>query len=525
MDRNNNKSKKRNPCLCHAVLSAKGKVTPFAIASWRKIKEAALIRKDDIYIQNSEYLEHDSPHGSYHRQCYQRYTNKEHLQRIKKKRCPENSSNIHASPPKRLKRSDVLPGSRQKEKICFICRKIKKLNHEKKSYEFTISVMREDVEEKIKNAARIRKDERVLLDVEGQDLKAIGYYYHRTCYARYTNIKTLTNLTKQETPNKDNFQEAFKKVCEIIDDSIIGDRRTLEMSYLRDQYRLYLGDQSVSNSCRTSKLKKRIITAYGDKVKFVQPQANHSEFIFSSELEVADVMIHLLKQDQGTDETLSEEDPDIKTCHGLYEGNMADIYNCGILIHKIIKGIKSNIAWPPSPDDVSKENIHVPDLLYNLLAYIITGDLLPVYEGKVKVMDETDRLITSLAQDMISVTRKGHIKTVKNLGLGIAVRNLTGNKEVLVLLNKFGHTLSYNAILEYENLLVKKLHDEQMNTLILPSGTSKRAYSTFVWDNNDLCEETLSGEGTTHVTNGIIIQQKVSFTFSLSNLIFKVLVI
>ena len=71
-------------------------------------------------------------------------------------------------------------------------------------------------------------------------------------------------------------------------------------------------------------------------------------------------------------------------------------------------------------------------------------------------------------------------------------------------------TLSYNAILEYENLLVKKLHDEQLNTLILPTVTSRRVYSTFVWDNNDLCEETLSGEGTTHVTNGIIIQQKVS---------------
>ena len=71
--------------------------------------------------------------------------------------------------------------------------------------------------------------------------------------------------------------------------------------------------------------------------------------------------------------------------------------------------------------------------------------------------------------------------------------------------------MSYDLILDYEKVLVSKLHDDQMNTLILPSLASKRVFSTWVWDNNDLCEETLSGAGTTHVTNGILVQQGVSF--------------
>ena len=57
--------------------------------------------------------------------------------------------------------------------------------------------------------------------------------------------------------------------------------------------------------------------------------------------------------------------------------------------------------------------------------------------------DETDRIVTSLAQDMITVSRKVQIKAIKSLKLGIAVRNLTANNEVLVPMNKFGHTLSY----------------------------------------------------------------------------------
>ncbi len=30
---------------------------------------------------------------------------------------------------------------------------------------------------------------------------------------------------------------------------------------------------------------------------------------------------------------------------------------------------------------------------------------------------------------------------------------------------------------------------------------------TIYWDNNDICEETLSVEGTTHCTNGIVVQR------------------
>ena len=84
MDIDVNESKKYNLCICHTVASAKEKVTLFTLTSWKKFQEAALIRKDDIYMEYSEYLKHDSPHGGYHRQCYQRYTKKEQLQKIKK---------------------------------------------------------------------------------------------------------------------------------------------------------------------------------------------------------------------------------------------------------------------------------------------------------------------------------------------------------------------------------------------------------------------------------------------------------
>ena len=45
----------------------------------------------------------------------------------------------------------------------------------------------------------------------------------------------------------------------------------------------------------------------------------------------------------------------------------------------------------------------------------------------------------------------------------------------------------------------------------VPSYISPLSFATFCWDNNDIIEETLSGQGTTHCTNGIVVQRQVQF--------------
>ena len=45
--------------------------------------------------------------------------------------------------------------------------------------------------------------------------------------------------------------------------------------------------------------------------------------------------------------------------------------------------------------------------------------------------------------------------------------------------------------------------------IILPSNIKPNVFTTFCWDNNDLSEQTLSGSGTTHCTNGILLQREV----------------
>lgn len=75
------------------------------------------------------------------------------------------------------------------------------------------------------------------------------------------------------------------------------------------------------------------------------------------------------------------------------------------------------------------------------------------------------------------------------------------------MLNKFGHTVSTSKVQEIESA-IGELRQQEGHAQI-PSNIVKHVPVMFVFDNNDFQEETPSGKGTTHCTNGIIIQPRV----------------
>ena len=66
------------------------------------------------------------------------------------------------------------------------------------------------------NAARVRRDERILLEVEQADLHAKDVIYHPSCYKDYTSQRALELLLKKErAPDlRINFcAEAYARSC------------------------------------------------------------------------------------------------------------------------------------------------------------------------------------------------------------------------------------------------------------------------------------------------------------------------
>uniref|UniRef100_UPI00358DF722 uncharacterized protein n=1 Tax=Myxine glutinosa TaxID=7769 RepID=UPI00358DF722 len=93
----------------------------------------------------------------------------------------------------------------------------------------------------------------------------------------------------------------------------------------------------------------------------------------------------------------------------------------------------------------------------------------------------------------------------KHLSLAMTVRHLSGSAQLISLLNGFGYCVSNSVVLNHDTALAnQELHRGQD---ALPSIIQAGKHVTLVWDNNDFGEETLSGRGTTHNTNGIIIQR------------------
>ena len=102
----------------------------------------------------------------------------------------------------------------------------------------------------------------------------------------------------------------------------------------------------------------------------------------------------------------------------------------------------------------------------------------------------------------------GKVKPMKHITLPFTVKSLTGNVELVHILNRLGHGVSYSQLQEIDTALcLQKLSLSDCQPA-LPRDIYPRVFTTLAWDNIDRLEETLSGEGTSHRVNGIAVQAK-----------------
>ena len=75
--------------------------------------------------------------------------------------------------------------------------------------------------------------------------------------------------------------------------------------------------------------------------------------------------------------------------------------------------------------------------------------------------------------------------------------------------NKLGHGISYDDVNCLETSLAESQMCDKVLKTFVPSNIQPSQFVTFVWDNNDINPESLSGVSM-HCTNGIIIQLPTS---------------
>ena len=120
-------------------------------------------------------------------------------------------------------------------------------------------------------------------------------------------------------------------------------------------------------------------------------------------------------------------------------------------------------------------------------------------------MNLTDQNWYPLCQDIMFLHSRGTRPTPKSIALGMTMRHLTGSKLVSQILSGFGHSISYDAVLRAETAIAQK-HAAAVDTV--PERFVKHKFTLLVYENIDFAEETISGGGTTHHINGIMVQLK-----------------
>ena len=89
-----------------------------------------------------------------------------------------------------------------------------------------------------------------------------------------------------------------------------------------------------------------------------------------------------------------------------------------------------NMPWLPYSNNIEEENIMVPTVVYNsLTCFLSEGGEGEEKKEKVNAKGHCQRLVLSLAS--------------KHVSLPLALKNLTSSKEVITLLNRYGHGISY----------------------------------------------------------------------------------
>lgn len=398
--------------------------------------------------------------------------------------------------PKRLRSNSI----EFKEEKCIICQKekvIKGRPGNPRTREPLSQNVSETGSSSLLKAAQIRENDHVLLQITGQDTIAKEIKYHRSCYKDFTKADSLAKIEERNCEHEDNrthaYNDAFQEIRRRVQMEVIWKNKIVSISDLTSQFMIELSKRGVDVSdYRSSKLKERLKKSFGDLLSFKQPvRKNESELIYHTHVEKGEFAEAAFKQ-------LLPETSDASSLNTSREDNdqnaAYDIYHASKLLRKLILDVETAMKWPPVAEDLDDGASVVPDLVYNMLCWILSSDC-EYSESRIEdVPNQIHRLALSVSQDLVHCVTRGRIKTPKHVALPLTVKSLTGNAEVITLLNRFGHGLSYTQILELETALAEKQISSQRDGVLLPSVCQPGIPATFCWDNNDIQEETLSGK-------------------------------
>ena len=149
------------------------------------------------------------------------------------------------------------------------------------------------------------------------------------------------------------------------------------MTELVGKFVSHLNEEGLNISdYRSSKLKQRLRGAFGKQLDFCKPSdPSQPELVYSANVEKGEIVESLVSQSDMTDgglesgaEEIDEQDPRAR------KNVVHRVYHASKELRNLLLDVKPVLSWPPKADELQSDAALVPDMLYNMLAWILTSD-------------------------------------------------------------------------------------------------------------------------------------------------------
>lgn len=205
--------------------------------------------------------------------------------------CPESES-FPGPPQKLLCRRTRSSIPRTDLKKCIICQAEKRQKRNRRLLERLARCEGDTTPATLCYAAQVRQDERVLLEIDQQDLWAKDIQYHASCYASYVSQRALEQLLKKDVAEEDAEdsagakQRAFASFAMYVAEHVINSETVTNMIDLCCLFVEFLRKEGIDvSSYRTCLLKARLKEHFGDVLTFHRPRKRTvTEYVFSSHI-------------------------------------------------------------------------------------------------------------------------------------------------------------------------------------------------------------------------------------------------
>jgi hypothetical protein len=456
--------------------------------SWAALLNAALIRNFEPITKQRDIPDELLHTMKYHRKCRANFTN---IKALRKLETESSSSRVSSdnetpcsslSPKKRLKRSKTDLRQTTYIKQCIFCEKESKYKKGSRSREPLVQVLELGTDKKLREIAIERGDKKVIA-VTSRDIVAAEACYHKSCYLAYTRQRPdkIKNIDEYTTAEK----LAYNKLYDFIREDVFLNPRVESQTSLLAKLISYLKDDVDRVTDSTKKIfHYNLSKEFGSSLKFFN--IDGKVYIVPDNLTYDVLLLNYVRTKTALEEHLTSKTNPIPEAAKKIKDDL--------------KNIEKPQVWPPSPQELHMNYIAIPPSLINFLQSLI-GDSAP----------RSSVVAWSIAQDIVYAAFKGTILTPKHVLLPMTCKTLTGNVQLISILNRLGHGCSYSKMLEIDTALcMEKLNIVSEGEIPLPTTIHVNIPTVLAYDNIDRTEETLSGAGTSHRVNGIIVQKTSS---------------